>query len=169
VFVISGLWHGANWTFIIWGFLHGLYLIVEKLVQKLRELKPQSIISKIKMPTVIKQLFTAVLVLIGWVFFRAGSIKDAFYVLKNLSLDHSLALLRFENINLGLDKYDEILLAISVVWLFAVDGYKYYFEKERIINRDLIKVISTAFLILFIVLFGYYGHYNPTDFIYFQF
>lgn len=71
-FVVSGLWHGANWTFLAWGFLHGSYLIVEVLIgeKRLREV-----------PRGVRVLITFCLTNIAWVFFRAGSIADAFGIL----------------------------------------------------------------------------------------
>ncbi len=71
-FVVSGLWHGANWTFLAWGFLHGAYLIVEVLIgeKRLRAV-----------PRWGRVLITFCLTNIAWVFFRAGSIGDAFGIL----------------------------------------------------------------------------------------
>jgi len=169
VFVVSGLWHGANWTFLIWGFLHGLYLVTERVVEKIKENNSGSLLNKIKIPTVIKQIFTAVLVLIGWVFFRANNIKDAFYIFKNLSFKNIKDLVGPKIVGLGLDKFDISILVLCVAWLFVVDGYKYYAKKDKLINGDIKQGIAAILLVLFIIVFGYYGYYNPVDFIYFQF
>ena len=68
VFLISGLWHGAQWTFVIWGAFHGLWLVVERLFLEKQMAKWK------KFPRIA---FTYVIVLIGWVFFRASSLPEA--------------------------------------------------------------------------------------------
>ncbi len=73
VFLLSGLWHGANWTFILWGMLHGLLLILERMT------------GMHKGKYVLQGVFTFVLVSLIWVFFRAENFSVAVQVLKNLS------------------------------------------------------------------------------------
>ena len=167
VFVVSGLWHGANWTFIIWGFLNGLYLILERLIPKIR-IKSFSF-SKIKIPSIIKQLFTFSLTLIGWVFFRSNNISDSLYVFKNLSPTNIMEIISPKIISLGLDKYDIVVLGLAIIWLFITELYKYSSKKDAIINNDLRQGISVVLLILFLFIFGFYGNYDSTQFIYFQF
>jgi D-alanyl-lipoteichoic acid acyltransferase DltB (MBOAT superfamily) len=77
VFVISGLWHGANWTFVIWGALHGLYIIVETILAR------RSRVS-VKLPKLASGLLVFGFVCFAWIFFRANSLDDAVYVLQNL-------------------------------------------------------------------------------------
>jgi D-alanyl-lipoteichoic acid acyltransferase DltB (MBOAT superfamily) len=69
VFLVSGLWHGANWTFIIWGALHGFYLIMEIVFDRL--------VPSIKLPRSIRWILNFVLVAIAWVFFRASNFQTA--------------------------------------------------------------------------------------------
>lgn len=76
--VVSGLWHGAAWTFIIWGALHALYLSIERLTQWPRRLQ------KIPGGTFASILITNVLVLLGWVFFRADSAGDGLTILSHM-------------------------------------------------------------------------------------
>ena len=75
VFLISGFWHGAAWTFIFWGIYHGLLLVAERLVL----LKVYA-----KLPKIIPLLITFLLVSVGWVFFRAESFKDGVLFIKKL-------------------------------------------------------------------------------------
>lgn len=80
-FLASGLWHGANWTFVVWGGLHGVYQIIENFITEKfgkKEKKPSKIV------TFLKGVLTFALVSIAWVFFRAGSLSDAFYVVTHL-------------------------------------------------------------------------------------
>ncbi|MBR5624920.1 MBOAT family protein [bacterium] len=76
-FLLSGLWHGANWTFIVWGALHGLGLVAEKLLFPAKE-GPKS-----KAARFVWALCTALLVLFGWLFFRSESLGQAAYILSN--------------------------------------------------------------------------------------
>ncbi len=80
-FLVSGIWHGANWTFIIWGVLHGFILVIEKALGIGKD-KPKGVVK------VFKIVGTFVIVTTAWVFFRSPSIGDAFgmisrYVSKN--------------------------------------------------------------------------------------
>jgi len=73
-FLVSGLWHGANWTFVLWGAIHGLGQVVENLWTE----------GKKKQRTWYGMLFTFSFVCFAWIFFRADSISDAWYVVTNL-------------------------------------------------------------------------------------
>ncbi|MCW3083816.1 MAG: poly(beta-D-mannuronate) O-acetylase [Bacteroidetes bacterium] len=80
VFLISGIWHGANWTFVIWGALHGTMLVAENM--KKRFATKNSI--TFRLPKFINILITFSLVSIAWIFFRADTISNAFYIVKHL-------------------------------------------------------------------------------------
>jgi alginate O-acetyltransferase complex protein AlgI len=74
--LLGGLWHGASWTFVVWGGLHGLYLVVERAVRKVAPWRWEHI-SWAQMPVA---LLTFLLVCVAWVFFRAHSFGQAFDV-----------------------------------------------------------------------------------------
>lgn len=81
VFLMSGLWHGAAWTFAFWGAYHGAFLIIERIFL-LKYLK--------KLPSYISVLYSFPVVIVGWVFFRSESIDDAFtFVSKMFAFDFS--------------------------------------------------------------------------------
>lgn len=71
VFVLCGLWHGASWSFIIWGLYHGLFLVLERL--GLRQLL-------LSLPKFLRHIYTLLVVIFGWVFFRIEDISDAFTI-----------------------------------------------------------------------------------------
>lgn len=119
-FLASGLWHGAAWTFVAWGGLHGLYRIGEKLLsdgKKGRE-APAG-----RLKNAIRTILTFCLVLAAWVFFRANSVWDGFYVLghfwQGLSLQGAMA-----QLNLDAGKLAEIFLLIAALMLYDYASLK---------------------------------------------
>ena len=76
VFAVSGLWHGASWTFVIWGALHGLYVVAEAVLQRLN--------ISLNLPALLKIALTFALVVFAFLFFRANSIADAAYIVSHL-------------------------------------------------------------------------------------
>jgi len=89
--LLGGLWHGANWTFVVWGGLHGLYLWVEKFfgdLKQRRPVQPKAVAASVvpMRPTgFLYALFTFFLVLVTWVFFRAGDFPQAWRLLGSMS------------------------------------------------------------------------------------
>lgn len=167
VFLVSGFWHGANWTFIIWGFLHGFYQLVERLTKDLAK-KAQV---TFKLPRIFKFAITITLVMFAWIFFRANNLQDAIYVVSNISLNNITVLLNPTALyNLGLDNKDFWLLVICILFLLITDTFRYSKDKQVLVtSRFFAREICCLLLILFIVVFGYYGTYDASTFIYFQF
>jgi alginate O-acetyltransferase complex protein AlgI len=86
VLLICGLWHGANWTFIVWGGLHGIYLVFSAFTQNIRE-KIHKALDLDRVPRLhnyLKVMVTFFLVSFAWIFFRANTMSDAIYVISNL-------------------------------------------------------------------------------------
>ena len=83
-FLVSGLWHGANWTYVVWGGLHGLYLVIEK---QCNDFKQRHITKRETKNTLIwigKITFTFFWIYLAWIFLRAASISAALYVVTHL-------------------------------------------------------------------------------------
>jgi D-alanyl-lipoteichoic acid acyltransferase DltB (MBOAT superfamily) len=122
VFIVSGLWHGANWTFIVWGALHGVYQIVGNLTAKPRARLIEKTGHTSKSPIVVwpRRILTFILVCFAWIFFRANSMKDALVILKNLfsfsggGIGETLSAM-------GVDLTTALLMITSVVLLFLID------------------------------------------------
>jgi len=86
VFLICGLWHGANWTFVAWGFIHGFFLVIGLASRNIRS-KISHFFSLNKLPTlqrVSQVCSTFILVSVAWIFFRAESLHDAIYMITHL-------------------------------------------------------------------------------------
>jgi D-alanyl-lipoteichoic acid acyltransferase DltB (MBOAT superfamily) len=86
VFLLSGLWHGANWTFVAWGAFHGLWLVASRLSARFRTAVVQGVaLDRLpRVHAVLQTLTTFALVTVGWVFFRASSLGNAVLILRRL-------------------------------------------------------------------------------------
>ncbi len=149
IFFLSGLWHGANWTFVIWGILHALYLIAEVLAGKC--------FPKLKISSFIRLLVTFLVVSLFWVFFRSQNISQAFEVLHKLtavSFNQSIALL--------MDRNELILCVLLIAGLLI---------KERFIKHVSLanRWVYYSLLGLLILTCYLFGLYDQKQFIYFQF
>ncbi|MDZ4824012.1 MAG: MBOAT family O-acyltransferase [Flavobacteriales bacterium] len=164
VFAISGLWHGAAWTFIIWGILHGSYLVIENLLKK-RERNSTNTIRGSIIIKAIRTIFIFHLVLFAWIFFRADSLGDAVTVIDGIfSFAPQQAELPVEILRL---LYLGILFkAFFVVALFASDPWMRKILRSETHLTYTPKLLLFGFLLAVIVLFGNWGE---VEFIYFQF
>jgi D-alanyl-lipoteichoic acid acyltransferase DltB (MBOAT superfamily) len=95
-FLLSGLWHGASWGFVIWGALHGFYMVVESFYAPLRrKLFKKFHLEKNGLMHVWQVISTFMLVCFAWIFFRAKTIGDALYIIQHLFNREYLACARF--------------------------------------------------------------------------
>jgi D-alanyl-lipoteichoic acid acyltransferase DltB (MBOAT superfamily) len=144
-FLISGIWHGAAWTFVIWGVLHALGILIT------RELE-RSMFYRERVPRLVKQLATFAFVCFAWVFFRAGSLGDAGLILSRI----------FSGAWHTPQVPALMLLLVAAIWL-----YQFAFEsraKELLASRA-VRVGVAAFMILYLCILATEGG----AFIYFQF
>ncbi len=165
VFVVSGFWHGANWTFAVWGFLHGLYLVAALIGKPIKERTVAFFFRGrfARFHPVFQMVVTFHLVLVAWIFFRANDVSDAFYILTHIPLDFPTTL-TFA----GLSKYELARGVLLIGLLGAVHLGQEHFELERRFTALPMPARWAVYLlgILFIELFGVYG---SSQFIYFQF
>lgn len=163
VFLISGFWHGANWTYVIWGALHGAFLVISILIKPATDfIKKQthSFYSPLSMLT------TFVLANFAWIFFRAKSISDANIIISKLFTVDAYRLTHFELLNHT--KINSLTISALLLMLFiCIDPYMDKLIKKKIVlKKPAYNYILFACLLIAIVVFGYFG---KTDFIYFQF
>lgn len=150
-FLLSGLWHGASWTFVIWGGLHGLYLIIEKFISRFNP----------KIPKIFTILGVYLLTLIGWVFFRVNSLSDAWVILSGSSLSSDSSL---HVGDIGIFAYS--LLAILI--LFVVEFFEEYRPQISLLNNSRFIVRFATILVLTVYVLSL-GIFDESQFIYFQF
>jgi D-alanyl-lipoteichoic acid acyltransferase DltB (MBOAT superfamily) len=167
VFLVSGLWHGANWTFVIWGALHGFYIAFGLMTAGIRS-KIRTLSGIEHVPFLlqgIRMFVTVQLVMFAWIFFRANSLSDALHIVSNMFT--GLQLRAGYGLNIG-GVYEMVTLAMSlgillvVDWLQAMGGLGDWFRQRPLVAR---------WAVYYVALFGIliWGKFGSTEFIYFQF
>ncbi len=171
-FGVSGVWHGASLSFIVWGLLHGMYQIVGDLTHPFRErLYSAAGIEKGGIVYLtLKRIGTFILVCISWIIFRANSLSAGIGMIRSIVSNFSLAtLLTNSFFTVGLDRQEWTVLLLSLVTLCLVSALqekgniRAWFNKQMFLVRWLIYL--TAICVIWI--FGTYGFgFNAQDFIY---
>lgn len=174
VFLISGLWHGANWTYIVWGALNGFYMIFSNGTAGSRK-KFVEIVKIQKFPTLYKIIQVGItfgLVSFSWIFFRAQNMQEAFYIVSNLfnNLSNVLSLggLKASISGFGFDRYDYLIAIISILIMEIVQKLQRNESVSELFTKQKMWIRWPAYyaLVFAIILFGVFGQ---SDFIYFQF
>ena len=174
-FGVSGLWHGANWTYVIWGLLNGFYQVAGDLLKPVREsfcrffaLNPDSLGHRC-----VRTVLTFTLIDLSWVFFRASSVSAALHMLRSCFYLRPLVLFDGSLLCLGLDGPNMALLLLSIFVLCFADILKHRGVRLRdvLIRQDVwFQAIFVGLAAAAILLFGIWGSaYDAASFIYFQF
>ena len=171
-FLISGLWHGASWGFIIWGLLHGVYLALSVFSQPLLKKANKKLgLEKTKVFTIWQRVTTFNLVCFAWIFFRANNTSDAFYIVTHLLNGISIRTNQLKDlispILLGQGGKAFLLLLVSIGFIEFLqfvqqNGTTHHrFSQWSIWLRWVIYYAT----VIFILCFGIFG---GSKFIYFQ-
>ena len=156
VFLVTGIWHGASWTFILWGIWHGIFIVFERLIKNKSWY--------INIPSIIKYLVTMFIVIIGWVLFRADDLSQAFGYLE---------VMFGVNSNANLYEFTYFINKKLVLWIVvaALGSLPFISNKLRKYNGNKsFEIISTVgILILFILSIVFIINSTYSPFIYFQF
>lgn len=176
VFLVSGLWHGANWSYVIWGGLNGLWQIIGEVFKPVRmkltstlRLNRESFSHKL-----LQMLITFVLIDFTWIFFRADRFMDALQIIVSMVQNWNPWVL-FDNsiYNCGLDQKDFSVMLISLGILLSADIAKYKgvcIRKKIMEQNSWFQYVVVAVVFAAILVFGIYGSaYDAASFIYFQF
>ena len=165
VFTMSGLWHGDKWHYIIWGSLHGFYLIVGQITKKYQEklygLSGNGFLNKL-----LQAGTTYVLLLFAWVLFRSNTMAEVKYIFKNaLNFSSTDKITSFSDL---LSPQDWLLAGLGFIILESVHWLQR--NPEHMIHfNGLKRSIKWSFYYLLLLLILCFGVYNNTQFIYFQF
>ena len=176
VFLVSGLWHGAAWHFVLWGAIHGMMRVTGEATTSFRD----KIYKKLHFDrdtlavTLWKMACTFSLVSLAWVFFRGESIRQSVDILFNAFREYNPWVLTDGSLfAYGLDAKEWNVLLVALLFLIVTDVLRYckinlteLFMKQNLWFRWLVFYIG----IMAVVLFGVYGpQYDAAQFIYFQF
>lgn len=171
VFLVSGVWHGAKWTFVIWGALHGFYLVFGLITRKFRERESKRLhLNRIPM---LASLLTFMLVAFAWIFFRAKDVNTAIYICTHLftgipALVQKLRMHQSVFEYMGLVANDLVLSVLLIVFLEVVHFLKL---KRNLIPAIASKPVYVRWAIYYLLVFSiiYLGVTESRQFIYFQF
>jgi alginate O-acetyltransferase complex protein AlgI len=164
-FLVSGLWHGANWTFVIWGALHGFYMVFAIWTSNLRN-RINEIFGLPKVPLLhkfLQILVTFILVYFSWIFFRANSLSDAILFIKST--------FHFTNqsaINVYRIPMEFYIAIIGIVVLIAVEVLQEVANLPEKLAKLPMLFKWVLLLVLIFVIFVF-GVWEGVDFLYFQF
>ena len=154
-FLVSGIWHGANWTFIFWGILHGVFQVIEKM------LGWQKCTTSSKLIRFSRILLTFVLVSIAWIFFRQPTIGDAFGVIERILTEHG-ALFKPSN-------KDVVFSLLSIGIVVCTDLMREFQTKKfyRIVQAPIAIRWCMYYALLLLILLS--GVFDSSQFIYVSF
>ncbi len=190
VFIVSGLWHGSQWSYIVWGALNGIYQIIGSLLLPIRirllsvfgfdkevlDLKKNPALNNFKMTLLkfLRILITFCLIDFAWLFFRAAGLRDAVLMIKQILCNFGSSQFSLEYLySLGLDMKNFWMLIFATTILLIGDFIKYHGGSvgNWVLKRPMIlREFIIALFILFILFFGIWGNaYNASSFIYFQY
>lgn len=168
VFFISGMWHGANWTYIAWGLWHGLYLIFSLISRNLRNkgITYLKLDTHPRIHTFISTAMTILLVGIAWIFFRANTLLEAVYILKNIFSGMSL---KFSGIWLGGATWAGLTVACASILLLVVMEWSQEKKQREDLLSDKRGLLRSVFYLLLTIIIIVFGTFKNIQFIYFQF
>lgn len=156
VFLVSGLWHGANWTFVVWGGIHGIFQVFSVQIKKVK-IKYNL---NFNVHSSISIISTFMVVCLAWIFFRAETISEAFQVLSEISaLNMTTNIIEICAMK---GPFNLLLSFLSILLLFVSYRLPFDFNFKSNSTYTLFNVIT----ILLIIILGVNG---KPDFIYFQF
>lgn len=176
-FLISGLWHGAKWTYIVWGGIHGIYIVIERLTKniKIKICDIFGICTTNFSSALFRKLGTFILVDFAWIFFRAPSMQEAVMIINRMVTKWNPWVLFDDSLyNVGLSRREfgitifvlMILLIYGIIKRYINSSVLEWFKEQGHIFRGIVYIVA----LVMIMVYGIYGpNFNPPQFVYFQF
>lgn len=166
IFLVSGFWHGANWTFIFWGLLNAIYIMPSIILQTHRN--NLDVVAKGKLSPSFHEFisiaFTFLLTVIAWIFFRSPTISDAFSIIRQI---FSTSLFQFPKYT-GMT--DSLTLLVLILFFMIVEWFGR--EKQYAIENlqhKYPRAVRWSIYTGLVFIIGMFMHTSETQFIYFQF
>lgn len=173
VFVVSGLWHGAAITFLIWGAIHGLIIVLEKATAGFRApiCEKLGINQKKISGKIIYIITTFIIVCFAWIFFRANSFNDAVLLIGGILKNNYIILFTEDLYKIGLERNELIIMGLSIVSLLVFEIMNKKQKISKVLQEQPIVFRWSVYLVIgfVILIFGVYGNNDTSEFIYFQF
>lgn len=178
-FVISGLWHGANWTYVAWGAVNGFYLVFAIITYKLRH-KIARASGLLKYPKITKiwQISTTFLLIsFSWIFFRARDLTEALHIVKTIVTDYTSYSILYdpdwnkfmaEMFKLGNSKVGLLITIISIAIMEIFHFNQRHGQIRCMLRNKNIAIRWSIYLLLFFWILAF-GVFEGSSFIYFQF
>lgn len=166
IFLVCGIWHGANWTFLAWGAFHALLFLPLIMLGKNRKYTDQIAVNRLfpSWKEVLQMLATFILVVIGWIFFRAGTVTQAWEYLCGIVIPNK------DVIPFIMHSWEYIPLIVTILFMFVIEwlnrGEEHGFALQRTISHKWVRRLLYICVSLAIV---YWGNLSSEEFIYFQF
>ena len=154
-FLVSGIWHGANWTFIFWGILHGVFQIIEKMLGWQKCTTNRLVV---RLPRIF---LTFILVTIAWIFFRQPTIGDAFAVIGRICTEHGAVFMP--------SKTNTVLSLLSILVVVAVDVFREFHYRKFLDLLAAPKIVRWAVYYILLLLILWSGVFDSSQFIYVSF
>lgn len=178
VFILTGIWHGAAFTFIAWGIWHGFFNLVEKFIKShnnskslkdgKEEISNFAVRTKKILVPILQHIYTMVVVMIGWVMFRASGLRHAKnYLLSMFGLNNPDATIY--NLRFYLDKWTIPILVLAILMCTPIFKKVYEFLKSKVHENVLIPIKYIVLLAAFMLCVLQVASNTYSAFIYFQF
>lgn len=164
VFLVSGLWHGANWTFMLWGALHGAYLVIAILAASWWSWFKRAVNNRL-IWSWFNIVLTFHLAVFAWIFFRADSIEDAFLIVDRIG-SWAANGMSLPDLLLKIGPGVFVVTLLLAIAFFVVDPFMDRLVKEQRSSRTHGSLVIFGTMLALILVFG---HFGETEFIYFQF
>jgi len=159
--ILAGLWHGAAWTFVVWGMLHAIYLMLQRAISPLYG----RLVLALRVPLLISNLLAICVVFlatcVGWVFFRASSFSDAYFILRTIFFAADFSFVPGQQ---TVAIFKSFLMIAFVVFVDAVSSVESV--RTAYFSNVALRVVGMAIIALLILAFG---AFSGASFIYFQF
>lgn len=172
-FLVSGIWHGAGWSFVAWGMLHGVFQVAGALTEKTRvRIKEKLHIRNTLIERGIQMLITFLLVNFAWVLFRGnGGIVCSLDIIRKMFVPGEISF--YWLWDTGVVKIEFLIMLAALLLAFLIDVLRYrgVDVREKYFKSPVVIRFACLYLLFFaIVLFGVYGPgYDASSFIYFRF
>jgi len=144
---LAGAWHGASFFFLLWGILHGIYLVIEKLIKN-------------KVNPNLYKYFVLIIITLTWIPFRINSFEDMNLLLNNL---FNIETYGFEYVS---NKLQFLKVLALIIFLITIE---YYLNKRKLIKIFINEKIYASSIIILLIIIFIFGNFDENTFIYFQF